>query len=148
MSNTSLPEKLLCDTSFVGHLGKRLVKPERYGDWEREKVERIDSAILAISVVTLAEARAGYLNAGWGQRKIDAEERRLGSFLRIPLDWPDLDEWARLKNQARKWGWQMSDNDIWIASVASTRDIPLVTCDKDQSRLDPDLPIEVIHLPV
>jgi predicted nucleic acid-binding protein len=59
-------------------------------------LDRIDACILAISVITLAEARYGYLNAGWGAVRIEREERRLAGFLQIPLDLTIVDEWARL----------------------------------------------------
>ena len=63
---------------------------------------RIDNAVLAISVITLAEARFGYLNAEWGERRITNEERRLASFLQIPLDFPDLDEWGQVEGLFKK----------------------------------------------
>jgi len=76
----------VCDTSFVGHSAKRSARPERYAHWPAQRLERIDTAILAISVITLAEARYGYLNADWGAARVAREERRLASFLQIPLD--------------------------------------------------------------
>lgn len=147
MADSSLPERLLCDTSFVGHAGARRSKPERYQHWDAQALKRIDNSILAISVVTLAEARFGYRKAAWGERRIADEERRLGSFLHIPLDYPDLDEWARLRHVSERRGLTISDNDLWIAATASTRQYPLVTCDKDQFRLDNDLSIDVLYLP-
>ncbi len=109
-------------------------------------LERIDSAILAISVITLAEARYGYLNAGWGAARVEREERRLASFLQIPLDPTIVDEWARLKVLNRQNGWNLADNDLWIAATASARGHALVTCDADQARIvDPKL--GVLHLP-
>lgn len=141
------PERLLCDTSFVAHVGVLRVKPERYEHWDQGILSRIEAAVLAISVITLAEARFGYLKANWGQSRIIEEERRLASFLQIPLDYPDLDEWARLRDLAKRSGIAISDNDLWIAATASTRDHPLVTCDQDQVRLDDELPVDVIYLP-
>lgn len=142
----SPPERLLCDTSFVGHSAKRAARPERYAHWPVEGLARIETAILAISVITLAEARYGYLNAGWGAERIQREERRLAGFLQIPLDPTALDEWARLRVLSRQYGWNVADNDLWIAATASSRGHALVTCDADQARIvDPAL--EVLHLP-
>lgn len=147
MAEQNSPEILLCDSSFIAPLTALRAHPERYRHWDAATVERVDVAILAISVVTLAEARFGYRNGGWGKRKIDEWELRLASFLQIPLDFPDLDEWARLKDLAKRDGVAISDNDLWIAATASTRGHPLMTCDKDQLRLDGHLPVEVVFMP-
>ena len=61
--STSPPERLICDTSFVGASAKRSAQPDRFLHWPKQTLDRIDAAILAISVITLAEARYGYLNA-------------------------------------------------------------------------------------
>lgn len=141
------PELLLCDTSFVGHVGKRMTHPDRYQHWDNAPVERIDRAVLEISVLSLAEARFGYLKGNWGEARIQAEEARLASFVQVPLDTPVLDEWARFRLLREKEGWAIGDNDLWIAATASTRGHPLVTCDKGQARLDADSALEVIFLP-
>ena len=144
--SASAPERLVCDTSFVGASAKRLAQPDRFSDWPKQTLDRIDAAILAISVITLAEARYGYLNAAWGAVRVEREERRLASFLQIPLDLTIIDEWARLKVLSRQNGWNVADNDLWIAATASARAHALVTCDADQARIaDPAL--EVLHLP-
>jgi predicted nucleic acid-binding protein len=147
MEAPDAPERLLCDTSFVAHAGIRRVRPERYEHWGEQIVARIEAAILAISVITLGEARFGYRNADWGRGRIAEEERRLSSFLHIPLDFPDLEEWGRLRDLAKRAGNAISDNDLWIAATASTRRYPLLTCDRDQQRLERDLPVDVIYLP-
>lgn len=135
-------ERLLCDTSFVGLSAKRSVDPSRFSHWPANVLERIERSILAISVITLAEARWGYLNAKWGAPRIAREEQRLATFLHIPLDGMILDEWARLKHLSRQSGWNIADNDLWIAATACTRSYPLVTCDSDQARInDPSLTV-------
>ena len=147
MAATAEPERLLCDTSFVSIVRARRARPERVAHWDPALLARIDAAILAISVIILAEARFGYLKANWGEARIEAEEHRLASFLQIPLDRADLDEWARLRDAARRSGVALGDNDLWIAATASTRGHPLLTCDRDHQRLDPHLPVEVICMP-
>lgn len=138
-------ERLLCDTSFVGFSAKRSRGPSRYSHWPADAVERIQRSILAVSVITLAGARYGYLHAGWGESRIAREEQRLATFLHVPLDLTILDEWARLRHLGEESGWNISDNDLWIAATAATRGYPLVTCDSDQARIaDPGL--TVIHL--
>lgn len=137
----SPPERLLCDTSFVGASARR----QDIAAWPLVAARRVNAAILAISVITLAEARYGYLIAHWGGTRIAREERRMASFLQIPLDSMVIDEWARLRAMSKQNGWNVGENDLWIAATASARGYPLVTCDRDQARLvDPRL--EVILL--
>lgn len=144
--SASPPERILCDTSFVGASAKRSAQPDRFSHWPKQTLDRIDAAILAISVITLAEARYGYLNAGWGAARVEREERRLAGFLQIPLDLMIVNEWARLKVLSRQNGWNVADNDLWIAGTGSARGHALVTCDADQARID-DPALEVVHLP-
>lgn len=145
--STPPPERILCDTSFVAASAKRSARPDQFAHRLSETVDRLDAAILAISVITLAEARYGYLNAAWGASRIAREERRLAGFLQIPLDLLIIDEWARLKVLSRRNGWNLADNDLWIAATASARGHALVTCDSDQARIE-DSSLEVLHLPV
>ena len=142
----SPPERLLCDTSFVGASAKRLAQPGRFAHWPSDALLRIDAAILAISVITLAEARYGYLNAGWGTARIAREEHRLAGFLQVPLDPSVIDEWARLRLSSKQSGWNVGDNDLWIAATASARGYVLLTCDADQARIA-DSTLDVLHLP-
>jgi predicted nucleic acid-binding protein len=138
-------ERLVCDTSFVGASARRASRPDVYAHWPDDTLARIEAAILAISVITLAEARFGYLNAAWKPPRIEREEHRLASFLQIPLDSTILDEWARLKVLSRKKGWNLADNDLWIAATASAHRHALITCDADQARID-DPRLEVVYL--
>jgi len=139
-------ETLICDTSFVSQLLKLDETPERYALWDEGVMGRVESELLAISVVTVAEIRAGYLNAGWGPRKVSRAERKLASYLPLLIDDPHLNEWARLASAARASGIAISDNDLWIAATASVRSRVLVTCDRDHVRIAPDLPVEVLYL--
>jgi predicted nucleic acid-binding protein len=68
---------VLCDTTFVSIARKALTEPRRIAHWPTEARERLDNAVLAISVVTLAEARFGYLEADWSTQRIDEYEAYL-----------------------------------------------------------------------
>lgn len=141
-------ERLLCDTSFHAHAKKRAQAPERYEHWAPATIERIDAAILAISVMTLAEARYGYLKAGWGERRIAEEEGRLAAYLLVPLDPGVLDEWARLRAVCEAAAIAVPDNDLWIAATAATRGYPLVTCDRRHQGRIRDSAVQLIVLDV
>jgi predicted nucleic acid-binding protein len=139
-------EILVCDSSFVGHLLQRGRMPRRYGGWDRAVLERIYGGVLTISVVTVAEMRAGYLKARWGSGRIAEAERTVAEFAPILIGDPQLDEWARLRVAARRRGVALSDNDLWIAATASSRGCTLVTCDRDHLRIAAELPGDVVYL--
>ncbi len=139
-------EILICDTSFVSHVRRRSAAPGRYEHWDAAVVDRVKEARLEISVVTVAEVRAGYLGGGWGARRIAQAERLLSDYFRISIDRGHLDEWARLRSAAKARGIALSDNDLWIAATASVRESVLVTCDRDHVRIAGDLPVDVVYL--
>lgn len=139
------PEVVVCDSSFVGAVARRAAHPDQFVHWPHQTIVRIDAAILAISVITLAESRFGYANANWGQARIAREEHRLAGFLQLPLDMTVVDEWARLKTLSKQHGWNVGDNDLWIAATAAARRHALVTCDQDQARIS-DPALEVLYL--
>jgi tRNA(fMet)-specific endonuclease VapC len=139
-------ETLICDTSFVSNLLRLDEAPERYAHWDQGVIDRVESELLAISVVTIAEVRAGYAKAGWGPRRVARDERRLAEYLPLLIDDPHLNEWARLSAAARASGVALSDNDLWIAATASVRSSVLVTCDRDHVRIAPELAGEVLYL--
>lgn len=139
-------ETLICDSSFVANNSRRLRRPERFAHWDQTVVGRVEAALLAISIVTLAEIRGGYIDAGWGSRRVADAERMLATFVPILIDDPHVNEWARLWAVARARGIALSHNDLWIAATASVRGQVLVTCDRDHVRLAPDLSAEVVFL--
>jgi predicted nucleic acid-binding protein len=141
-----MAEILVCDTSLVGHLSRLSSDSSIYESWGAPMLRRLQTSILAISVVTVAESRAGFLIDRWGPRRIRIANRRLAGFLQFPLERRDLDEWARLRAAARRQGVALSDNDLWIAATASARELVLVTCDRDHVHIAPELGTEVLFL--
>lgn len=139
-------EALICDTSFVSHMRRRLRAPAGYMHWDTATIDRVETAVLAISVVTIAETRAGYRLANWGPSKVESTERELRRFHPIPVRRRYAGEWARLRAAARSAGIAIGDNDLWIAATASRREQILVTCDRDHQRIARDLPVEVVYL--
>lgn len=139
-------EALICDTSFISHLLNLDEAPDRYAHWDEAVMDRVESELLAISIVTVAEVRAGYLKAGWGRRRVSRAERKLARYQPLLIDDPHLNEWARLSTAARASGVVLSDNDLWVAATAAARGRTLVTCDRDHLRIARDLPVEVLYL--
>lgn len=124
------PETILCDTSFVSVVQSAVVRGGAQPSWPEEVRRRLDSAVLAISVVSLAELRDGHIYAGWGETRRARAEGLIASYLWVPLDMATVDECARLRAACRSSGVVVPDNDIWIAAVANVRGWTLVSCDR------------------
>ena len=77
MTQGQTPEVILCDTTFVSLQEASQRKPETTAHWSHAVLTRIDGAIQAVSVFTLAEIRAGRIAASWGQRRSERQERLL-----------------------------------------------------------------------
>lgn len=133
-----MPEQeiIVCDTSLVAALDRAAKDPQRIGHWPDAVRSRLDSAVLAISVVSEAEVRAGWRYANWGERRVREAELRLRAYLSIPVDGDTLETWSALSAEAKRSGWNVADNDLWIAATASARGLPLATCDGDQRRVE------------
>lgn len=112
----------LADTSlFIAHETGRPLRADRLPD------------LIAVSVVTMGELRAGVLAA----TDVDVRARRLDTLTAaqrlepVPVDQAVADAWAHLRVSLRDHGLRMPVNDSWIAATAIALGIPLVTQDDD-----------------
>jgi len=124
----------LADTSvFIAAESGRSIDPERLPDR------------IAVSIVTIAELRAGVLAAA----DLETRNRRLAtlagalSLRPIPIDEPVADAWAVLRIRLRDAGLRMPVNDSWIAATAMSLGIPVVTQDDDYVRV---AGLDVLHV--
>jgi predicted nucleic acid-binding protein len=141
------PEIFLCDTSYLGAVRAAGRRPHLTALWPADVVERLAAAILAISVITVAEERAGEIKAGWGEKAVAEAASRRRSFAWIPLDTQIVERWAQLDAQCKAEGRRgCDDNDLWIVATGIERELVLVTCDKRQSEVPSPLP--PIYLPL
>ena len=88
-------------------------------------------AMLAVSVVTVAELRAGVLAAPDGMtrsQRLRTFEFVLG-FDWLPVDGAVAEAWATLRVALRDAGQRMGVNDAWIAATAMAHGLPVVTQD-------------------
>lgn len=101
--------------------------------------------LIAVSVITIGELRAGVLAAA----DVDTRDRRLVTLTQalaiqpIPIDDGVAEAWAKLRVTLRDRGARMPVNDSWIAATAISLAIPVITQDDDYIDL-PDL--DVIHV--
>jgi predicted nucleic acid-binding protein len=99
----------------------------------------------AISVITVAELRAGVLAAA----DVETRDRRLTTLTAalaldpVPIDDVVGQAWARLRITLRDVGRRMAVNDSWIAATAIALGVPLVTQD-DNLRDLPGLDVVLV----
>jgi predicted nucleic acid-binding protein len=86
---------------------------------------------LGVSIVTVAELRAGVLaaaNAASRARRLETLERAL-ELDPVPIDDAVARAWAELRVSLRDAGQRMGVNDSWIAATALALGVSLVTQD-------------------
>lgn len=89
--------------------------------------------MLAVSVITIAELRAGVLAA----RDAATRDQRLRTyafaleFEPLPIHSAVAEAWASLRIALRDHQRRMGVNDSWIAAIAIAHDLPVVTQDDD-----------------
>jgi len=93
---------------------------------------------VATTVITLAELNAGILAAG----SAELRARRLATLdavadiVALPVDEDAARVWARLRVHLAETGRRMGINDLWIAAIAVSRGLPVITQDDDFAALD------------
>lgn len=103
---------------------------------------------VATTVITLAELNAGILAAG----SADVRARRLATLdvvsdmEALPVDEDAARVWARLRVHLAETGRRMGINDLWIAAIAVSRGLPVITQDDDFAALDGALGFTAIQV--
>ena len=130
----SARELLLLDTSIVVHIfrggavGQRVDRA--YG--LRERPERP-----LISVVTVGEVLGFGRQRDWADKKMAALRRLLTELVVVDINHAAVLEcYADLRGRDRKGGWNLSQNDTWIAATAVATGSLLLTTDRDFERVD------------
>ena len=93
---------------------------------------------VATTVITVAELNAGILAAG----STEIRARRLATLnavadmVALPVDENAARVWARLRVHLAEAGRRMGVNDLWIAAIAVSLELPVVTQDDDFTALE------------
>lgn len=82
---------------------------------------------VAISFVTVAELYYWAYIKSWGQSRIAGLETRIKNYVVLPYDYSLCQRWAKIRAECEMKGYQIHDNDCWIASTALTYDCALAT---------------------
>ncbi|MCG5434545.1 type II toxin-antitoxin system VapC family toxin [Mycobacterium sp. MYCO198283] len=103
---------------------------------------------VATTVITVAELNAGVLAA------VDADTRAqrlvtldaVADLAALPVDEQAARMWARMRVHLAEAGRRVRINDLWIAAVAASRELPVVTQDGDFDALDGVAGLTVIRV--
>jgi len=93
---------------------------------------------VATTVITVAELTAGVLAAG----SAEVRARRLATLdavadmVALAVDEDAARVWARLRVHLVETGRRMGTNDLWIAAIAVSRGLPVITQDDDFAALE------------
>lgn len=102
----------------------------------------------AISIVTVAELRAGVLAAP----DIPSRDRRLATLDRVrsavvlPVDAEVAGAWAGMRAYLAASGRAVGVNDLWIAATAAAHEIPIITQDRDHYALNGVMGLTVVEV--
>jgi predicted nucleic acid-binding protein len=117
-----------------------------------ESGRQLDDSLIpeevATTVVTLAELHAGVLAA----RTSDIRAQRLATLESIadietlPVDDEAARMWARLRIHLAETGRRVRINDLWIAAIAASRALPVVTQHEDFAGLDGAANLTIIRV--
>lgn len=85
------------------------------------------------SIITVGELRAGIHAAP----DVETRDRRIATYELatsgpvIPIDGVVANVWSQMRTYLKASGESINVNDVWIAATAASREIPVVTQDRD-----------------
>lgn len=103
---------------------------------------------LAISVITIAELQVGVLAAA----DTETRSRRLATLDAasvvepLPVTADAARHWAALRTRLAELGLRAKINDLWIAAIAASEDLPIATQDDDFDAIERAGGPRVIHV--
>jgi predicted nucleic acid-binding protein len=117
-----------------------------------ESGRQIDEAMVpgevATTVVTLAELHTGVLAAATSEIRAQrlATLESVADMETLPVDDDAARMWARLRIHLAETGRRVRINDLWIAAIAASRGLPVVTQDDDFAALDGASSVSIIRV--
>ncbi len=117
-----------------------------------ESGRQLDAAMIpdevATTVVTLAELHTGVLAATTSDIRAQrlATLESVGDMETLPVDDDAARMWARLRIHLAETGRRVRINDLWIAAIAASRGLPVVTQDDDFAALEGASNVTIIRV--
>lgn len=114
----------------------------------RQLNETLIPAVVATTVITVAELNVGVLAAS--NSDIRAQRLRtlesVADMEALPVDEEAARMWARFRIHLAEPGQRVRINDLWIAAIAASRTLPVITQDHDFDPLDGVADLTVIRV--
>jgi hypothetical protein len=117
-----------------------------------ESGRQLDEALIpdevATTVVTLAELHVGVLAATTSDIRAQrlATLESVADIETLPVDDEAARMWARLRIHLAETGRRARINDLWIAAIAASRALPVITQDDDYAALDGAANLAIIRV--
>jgi predicted nucleic acid-binding protein len=104
----------------------------------RQLDQSLVPAEVATTVITLAELNAGVLAASTSDIRAQrlATLESVADIEALPVDEDAARMWARLRIHLAETGGRVRINDLWIAAIATSRTLPVITQDDDFDALE------------
>jgi predicted nucleic acid-binding protein len=104
----------------------------------RQLEESLIPAEVATTVITLGELTLGVLAATTSDTRAQrlATLESVADMEMLPVDVEAARVWARLRIHLAETGRRVRINDLWIAAIAASRTLPVITQDDDFAALD------------
>jgi predicted nucleic acid-binding protein len=104
----------------------------------RQLEESLIPAEVATTVITLGELTLGVLAATTSDTRAQrlATLESVADMELLPVDEEAARVWARLRIHLAETGRRVRINDLWIAAIAASRTLPVITRDDDFAALD------------
>ena len=114
----------------------------------RQLTESLIPDEVATTVITLAELQTGVLAATSTETRAQrlATLDALADLTALPVDEDAARMWARLRIHLAETGRRVRINDLWIAAIAASRGLPVITQDGDFDALDNVAGLTVIRV--
>jgi predicted nucleic acid-binding protein len=114
----------------------------------RQLDESLIPAEVATTVITLAELNVGVLAATTSDIRAQrlATLESVADMEALPVDEDAARMWARLRIHLAETGRRVRINDLWIAAVAASRELPIVTQDDDFDALEGSANLTIVKV--
>jgi hypothetical protein len=114
----------------------------------RQLDESLVPAEVVTTVITFAELTVGVLAASTSDTRAQrlATLESIADMELLPVDEEAARTWARLRIHLAETGRRVRINDLWIAAIAASRALPVVTQDDDFAALDGAAGLTVIKV--